>query len=94
MAPEFRPYQARLLFRGEPRLDGAWYPVDLDWQVGGDLDTSYGRLESLFERLTKQDRASRSDLDFYSLEVRSVPEDGQVVRWVPTRGREQRRGWL
>jgi hypothetical protein len=98
ITPEFRPYRARLLYRGQPRLDGAWYPVDLDWRPGGDLDTSYNRLSELFRRLTAADNANRSDLDFFALEVQAVPAEGDPaadpVRWVPTRpDTETRRSW-
>jgi hypothetical protein len=86
MVVEFRPYRARLLWRGQPRHDGAWFLLELDLRVGGDLDASYDRLAELWRRLIKADGANRSELDHFALEVQPVPPvEGEQLRWVPNR---------
>lgn len=92
MAPDDSLYMVRLLLHGKPRRDGAWYYIALDWRPGGDLDSSNTKLVELFRRLTTADNANRHDLDFYELEIKPVPDDGQTTRWVPTNGDDSRRG--
>ncbi len=94
MAPEFRPYRARLVRdASDVRLDGAWYEVDLDQRPGGDVDTSYRRLDELFRRLAGLDGARRGDLNRYWLDIESVPDRSERFRWVPTREGEDPRRW-